>query len=55
MQSMDNDRGGRPGSPSLLPILRSQQQGVLLAAILDAPDVEFSLADLGRLTLRRHW
>jgi predicted nucleotidyltransferase len=50
MQSMDNDRGGRPGSPSLLPILRSQQQGVLLAAILDAPDVEFSLADLGRLT-----
>lgn len=33
-----------------MPILRSQQQGEILAAILGAPEDEFSVADLGRLT-----
>ena len=46
---MDNS-GGRSGTPPLLPILRSQQQGEILAAVLGAPGDEFSVADLGRLT-----
>lgn len=44
------DTAGRSGTPSLLPILRSQQQGEILAAVLGSPDDEFSVADLGRLT-----
>lgn len=47
---MDTLLEGRPGTPPLLPILRSQQQGEILAAILGAPDDEFSVAGLGRLT-----
>ena len=43
-------KGTRSATPSLLPILRSQQQGEILASILGAPDDEFSVADLGRLT-----
>lgn len=46
---MDSD-SGRLGTPSLLPILRSQQQGEVLAALLGAPEDEFSVADLARLT-----
>lgn len=44
------DSSARAGTPSLLPILRSQQQGEILATVLGAPDGEFSVADLGRLT-----
>lgn len=40
----------RGGTPSLLPLLRSQQQGEILAAVLGAAGEEFSVADLGRLT-----
>lgn len=35
--------------PSLLPILRSQQQGVLLAHLLSDPELEVSLTDLAVL------
>ena len=36
----------RTGSPSLLPIFRSQQQAELLASLLDDPETETSLSDL---------
>ncbi len=36
-------------TPSLLPILRSQQQGELLARLLGDPDLEVSLTDLSGL------
>jgi predicted nucleotidyltransferase len=36
----------RSGSPSLLPILRSQQQGEILALLLGDPDIELSLTDI---------
>lgn len=44
------DSSPRAGTPALLPILRSQQQGEILATVLGSPDGEFSVADLGRLT-----
>lgn len=44
------DSTGRGGTPSLLPILRSQQQGEVLAAVLGSPDDELSVAELGRMT-----
>jgi DNA-binding transcriptional ArsR family regulator len=44
---MDIERGS--GNPSLLPILRSQQQGEILATLLSAPEDEFSVADLARV------
>lgn len=37
----------RTAAPSLLPILRSQQQGELLALLLGDPDLEASLSELG--------
>lgn len=37
----------RTATPSLLPILRSQQQGELLALLLGDPDLEASLSALG--------
>ena len=40
--------------PSLLPILRSQQQGEILALILGDPALELSLTDLARLTGAPH-
>lgn len=40
---------GRGSTPSLLPILRSQQQGELLARLLGDPELEVSLSDLARL------
>ena len=46
---MDAD-GARSATPSLLPILRSQQQAEILPSIMGAPDDEFSVADLGRRT-----
>ena len=36
----------RRGAPSLLPVLRSRQQGELLARLLDDPGLEASLTDL---------
>ncbi|HET9899372.1 MAG TPA: hypothetical protein VFQ44_30975 [Streptosporangiaceae bacterium] len=44
----------RTGAPSLLPILRSQQQGEILALILGDPDQELSLTDIARLTSAPH-
>jgi predicted nucleotidyltransferase len=41
-------------SPSLLPILRSQQQGEILALLLGDPDAELSLTDIARLTGAPH-
>lgn len=38
----------RSGSPSLLPILRSRQQGEVLAALLERPEREWPLAELSR-------
>jgi predicted nucleotidyltransferase len=40
----------RTPAPSLLPILRSQQQGEILALLLGDPDQELSLTDIARLT-----
>lgn len=40
--------------PSLLPILRSQQQGEILALVLGDPALELSLTDLGRRTGAPH-
>ena len=47
---MDSRAESQTGSPSLLPILRSQQQGEILAAVLGAPDEELSVAELSRQT-----
>jgi DNA-binding transcriptional ArsR family regulator/predicted nucleotidyltransferase len=40
------DTRNRGATPSLLPILRSRQQGEILTAVLSDPDVELSLASL---------
>jgi DNA-binding transcriptional ArsR family regulator len=40
----------RTPAPSLLPILRSQQQGEILALLLGDPDLELSLTEIARLT-----
>src|SRR5258708_36677027 len=44
----------RVPAPSLLPILRSQQQGEILALLLGDPDQERSLTDIARLTGAPH-
>jgi DNA-binding transcriptional ArsR family regulator len=49
LQSVDR----RP-APSLLPILRSQQQGEILALLLGDPDRELSLTEISRLTGAPH-
>lgn len=41
-------------APSLLPILRSRQQGEILALLLGDPDAELSLTDVARLTGAPH-
>ena len=41
-------------TPSLLPILRSQQQGEILALLLDDPDLELSLTDISVRTGAPH-
>jgi len=40
------DTRARGATPSLLPILRSRQQGEILTAVLGDPDVEYSLSSL---------
>ena len=42
------------GAPSLLPVLRSQQQGEILALLLGDPDQELSLSDIARQTGAPH-
>jgi DNA-binding transcriptional ArsR family regulator len=44
----------RRPAPSLLPILRSQQQGEILALLLGDPDRELSLTEISRLTGAPH-
>jgi len=44
----------RRPAPSLLPILRSQQQGEILALLLGDPDRELSLTEVSRLTGAPH-
>ena len=44
----------RSPAPSLLPILRSQQQGEILALLLGDPDRELSLTDISNLTGAPH-
>jgi DNA-binding transcriptional ArsR family regulator len=44
----------RRPSPSLLPILRSQQQGEILALLLGDPDLEFSLTEIAERTGAPH-
>jgi DNA-binding transcriptional ArsR family regulator len=44
----------RRPSPSLLPILRSQQQGEILALLLGDPDLELSLTELAERTGAPH-
>lgn len=44
----------RSPSPSLLPILRSQQQGEILALLLGDPGRELSLTEISRLTGAPH-
>jgi len=44
----------RRPSPSLLPILRSQQQGEILALVLGDPDLELSLTDIAERTGAPH-
>jgi DNA-binding transcriptional ArsR family regulator len=44
----------RSPAPSLLPILRSQQQGEILALLLGDPDRELSLTDISRRTGAPH-
>jgi DNA-binding transcriptional ArsR family regulator len=44
----------RSAAPSLLPILRSQQQGEILALLLGDPDRELSLTEISRLTGAPH-
>jgi predicted nucleotidyltransferase len=44
----------RTPAPSLLPILRSQQQGEILALLLGDPDLEVSLTGIARLTGAPH-
>jgi DNA-binding transcriptional ArsR family regulator len=44
----------RRPAPSLLPILRSQQQGEILALLLGDPDRELSLTEISQLTGAPH-
>ena len=41
-------------APSLLPVLRSQQQGEILALLLGDPDLELSLTDISQRTGAPH-
>jgi DNA-binding transcriptional ArsR family regulator len=44
----------RQPAPALLPILRSQQQGEILALLLGDPDLELSLTEIARRTGTPH-
>jgi DNA-binding transcriptional ArsR family regulator len=44
----------RSAAPSLLPILRSQQQGEILALLLGDPDLELSLTEIAARTGAPH-
>jgi DNA-binding transcriptional ArsR family regulator len=44
----------RRPAPSLLPVLRSQQQGEILALLLDDPDLELSLTEIAGRTGTPH-
>ena len=44
----------RRSAPSLLPILRSQQQGEILALLLGDPDLELSLTEISERTSAPH-
>ncbi|HEX6450359.1 MAG TPA: hypothetical protein VF060_12975 [Trebonia sp.] len=44
----------RSSAPSLLPILRSQQQGEILALVLGDPDLELSLTEISARTGAPH-
>jgi DNA-binding transcriptional ArsR family regulator len=44
----------RQSAPSLLPILRSQQQGEILALLLGDPDLELSLTEISERTGAPH-
>jgi DNA-binding transcriptional ArsR family regulator len=44
----------RTPAPSLLPVLRSQQQGEILALLLGDPDLELSLTDISQRTGAPH-
>jgi DNA-binding transcriptional ArsR family regulator len=44
----------RTATPSLLPVLRSRQQGEILALLLGDPDLELSLTEIGRRTGAPH-
>lgn len=44
----------RQPTPSLLPVLRSQQQGEILALLLGDPDLELSLTEIARRTGAPH-
>jgi DNA-binding transcriptional ArsR family regulator len=44
----------RSSAPALLPILRSQQQGEILALLLGDPDRELSLTEISQLTGTPH-
>jgi DNA-binding transcriptional ArsR family regulator len=44
----------RQPTPTLLPILRSQQQGEILALLLGDPDLELSLTDIAKRTGAPH-
>jgi predicted transcriptional regulator len=44
----------RPPAPSLLPVLRSQHQGEILALLLGDPDTELSLIEIARRTGAPH-
>jgi hypothetical protein len=44
----------RSAAPSLLPVLRSQQQGEILALLLGDPELELSLTDISQRTHAPH-
>lgn len=44
----------RQSAPSLLPVLRSQQQGEILALLLGDPDLELSLTEIAERTRAPH-
>jgi DNA-binding transcriptional ArsR family regulator len=44
----------KAAAPSLLPVLRSQQQGEILALLLGDPDLEVSLSEIARRTGAPH-
>src|ERR1700739_4833101 len=46
--------GERQPTPSLLPVLRSQQQGEILALLLGDPDLELTLTEIAERTQAPH-